>query len=243
MGPAIGPGVASDVAVCAGDIGVLTKPAQLEGYFAKMKDSAEHVIWVLGNHEFYGGDYNETLDQANDLANKNDIILMDEALGTDNKVIDGVTFWGSTLWTDLKDGDYFVVNKIGHGMNDFHVITDGDKAFTAHTSMEINKRTRDKINYDADVVITHHHPLLRKHCRFPFSDITYGFCNDGLEQQIYDSKVKLWMFGHTHDSTSEILNGTHVISNQQGYPRKNWQEGTYTYEGDKFDPRLILEIK
>ena len=246
MGPWIGQSVSSDVTVCAGDIGVLRNLPRLKAYFDDIKKTTDHVIWVLGNHEFYNFDIGVGLQEAHEFAKKEGIHLMDEALGTDNLVIDGVTFWGSTLWTDINAGDWGAMNILGRGMNDFAIITDnvGEnvRPFTVQKSMEINKRTRDKINWDADVIITHHHPLLREHSRFPMSNITYGFCNTGLEQQIVDSNVKLWLFGHTHDSTYDDLNGTRVVSNQQGYCRVSWQTGDYTYEQTGFDPSLILEI-
>jgi len=241
-GPAIGTSVASDVAVCAGDIGLINNPKDLKKYFDMMKESTDHLIWVLGNHEFYHSDYHKALDYANDFAAKEGIILMDEALGTENHVIDGVTFWGSTLWTDLKDGDWFVVKSVGHGMNDFYVIHDGDKAFTAQKSMEINYRTREKINWDADVIISHHCPVVIEHRRFPISETTYGFCNDGLEQQIMDCKAKYWFYGHTHDSVYKDLDGTKLVSNQQGYQRASWQTGEVSFEDCGFDPALILEL-
>ena len=242
MGPWQTPAHSSHVTVCAGDIGLIRNLPQLKKYFDSIKETTDHVIWVLGNHEFYEHDYPVALAEAYEFAQKEGIHLLDEALGTEDLVIDGVTFWGSTLWTDLNEADWFVMQKIGHGMSDFHVIRNGDRAFNAHDTVEINKRTRQKINYDADVIITHHHPLYRKHSRFPLNDITYGFCNTGLEDLIWDSKAKLWLFGHTHDSTSEIVNGTHVVSNQQGYPRRIWDDDRTLYESAGFDPSLILEI-
>jgi len=242
MGPAIGPSVASDVAVCAGDIGLINNLGDLEKYFNMIKETTNDVIWVLGNHEFYHSEYHQALDDANNFANKHGIHLLDEALGTENLEIDGVTFWGSTLWTDLKDGDWFVVKRIGHGLSDFVVIRDGAGIFTAQQTMEINFRTREKINWDADVIITHHCPIMMEHRRFPMSEITYGFCNDGLEEQIMACNAKYWMYGHTHDSVFKDLNGTGVVSNQQGYSRSSWQTGEITYEDCKFDPGMILEL-
>lgn len=246
MGPNIGYSKTSDVHVCAGDIGLVRNLPQLKKYFDKVKEHTSHIIYVLGNHEFYNHDYPKALEEIAEFAQKEGIHLLDESLGTDNLVIDGITFWGSTLWTDLNNGDRFVKQKIGHGMNDFRIIGNSAKGegaeFSADDSIAINKRTREKINWDADVIITHHHPLYRNHSRFPLSDITYGFCNTGLEDQIWDSTVKYWLFGHTHDSTSEILNGTHIISNQQGYPFMDWQTGDLAYENANFNPGLLLDI-
>jgi Icc-related predicted phosphoesterase len=242
------PSCISDLTICAGDIGCIHDLSQLERYFDKIRKTTGEIIWVLANHEFYHHDYGQALREAHEFALANDIHLLDEALGTENLELDGIKFWGSTLWTDLKEQDWFVMQKIGHGMNDFHIIGYEDKkpgaGFTAHDSVEINKRTREKINWDADIVITHHHPLLRKHKRFPLDDITYGFCNTGLEQQIIDSNVKYWIFGHTHDSTYEDLNGTHVVSNQHGYALQSRFSAAseVTYEDAGYDPKLILEI-
>ena len=209
-----------------------------------MLDCADDVIWVLGNHEFYHSNYQEALDDAYEFAVNKGIILMDEVYGTENHVIDGVKFWGSTLWTDLNNNDWFASRKV-QGFNDFHVIHDEGALFRVATTYEINQRTREKINWDADVVITHHCPILLEHRRFPISDITYGFCNTGLEEQIMDSNIKYWMFGHTHDSRAEDLNGTLVVSNQQGYPMAYDGDpfsGKISYEDPHFDPALILEI-
>ena len=241
MGPWIGPSVACDVMVCAGDIGLLSNSPQLKRYFDAMRKSAEEIIWVLGNHEFYHSDYFEALEFAGKFAKQEGIHLLDEALGTENLVLNGVTFWGSTLWTDLKEGDWFVKKKVGYGFNDFHIIHDGEDSFHADQTIEINSRTREKINWDADVIITHHCPIVIEHRRFPISDITYGFCNTGLDQQIMDSNVKYWLYGHTHDSHLEDLNGTFVLSNQQGYPMSKTSSRTQ-YEPCFFDPSLIIEI-
>lgn len=242
MGPAIEPTCISDVAVCAGDIGLLNDPAKLEAYFDAIKQTTDHIIWVLGNHEFYHYDYQLGLQYAAEFAEKQGIHLLDEALGTENLEIDGIKFWGSTLWTDMNNSDWFVTQKVGKGFNDFRIITNGDKQFSFQDTIEINKRTREKINWDADVIVTHHCPIVIEHRRFPVDDITYGFCNTGLDQQIMDSNVKYWLYGHTHDSRHVDLNGTHIVSNQQGYKRSSWQTGEIMFEDCHFDPGLILEI-
>lgn len=220
-----------DVHVCAGDIGLLTNLDQLKRYFDSVRAHADKIIYVLGNHEFYHSDYQKALTIADNFCKEEGIYLMDEALGTDNLEIDGVTFWGSTLWSDLDNDDPIVKNIVGNAMNDFRVI-DG---LSVQDSVDINTRTREKINWDADVIITHHCPIILVHKDFPFSEITYGFCNTGLVDKIMDSSVKHWIYGHTHDSRNEDLRGTQVVSNQQGYPRTwGWDEN--------FDQRMVIEV-
>jgi predicted phosphodiesterase len=232
--------VASDVCVLAGDIGSLQtidQQTKLEAFFEERKDLAEHVIWVLGNHEFYGMQYEETLSEAYRIAKKCGVHLLDEAIGTDNLEIDGVKFWGSTLWSDLRGNDWFVNKRVADNINDFHAIKHGVRNFSTHQMVEINRRTRDKINWDADVIVTHFPPVLISNPRFSVDEISYYFYNSGLDNQILDSSVKLWLFGHTHHSVVEDLNGTLVASNQHGYRRApNWFENT-GYVSD-----FILEI-
>jgi len=245
MGPTLQPAVVSDLTICAGDNGLLSNTEALKKYFGMIRETTDEIIWVLGNHEFYHSNYHDALEVAEKFAKENGIHLLDEALGTANLELGGIKFWGSTLWTDLKEADFYVVKRVGHGMNDYHVITkskDGnDVGFTAHDTMEINRRTKEQINWDADFVITHHCPMVIKHKHFPLNDFTYGFCNTGLDQQIRDSKIKYWAYGHTHDSRSIDVNGTTILSNQQGYVRGVW-EGDVKYEDAGYDPRLILEI-
>jgi len=244
-GPLVEPAVSSDVVVCAGDIGLICNLLDLETYFNKVKETTDKIIWVLGNHEFYHSKYLQALQIAHDFAERHDIILMDEALGTDNLELDGVTFWGSTLWTDLHDGDWFSKQAVNKGFYDFECITDdanfAPRKWHVDNTIAINNRTREKINYDADVIITHHCPIMIPHPFFPLSYTTYGFHNTGLEEKILDAKAKYWLFGHTHHTTSVDLNGTMVLSNQHGYASKSY-DGTEVFESTDYDPRLILEI-
>lgn len=232
--------IASDVAVCAGDIGSLVTTKEkdkLRKYFEDRKMLAEHVIWVLGNHEFYHMQYEDCLAEAEKLAKECGVILMDEVLGTENQVIDGVTFWGATLWSDLGAGDWFIRDSVSRNINDFYVIKNGQRNFSTSLMTDINRRTRDKINWDADVVITHFSPIMIKHPRFPLNQITYYFNNTGMDDRIMDSNIKFWIYGHTHHSHVEDLNGTLVVSNQHGYAGEGWEP-----EACGFDPNFIIEV-
>lgn len=223
------PVAVADVYVCAGDIGVLSQPTQLLEYFKKVKENCDHVIWVLGNHEFYHSVYEEALPKALNLAKEAGVHLLDIALDTQDLEIDGVKFWGTTFWTDLANNDWFVRDSVQRGLNDFYVIEKANgRKFSAQQSYEINAKSRRLINWDADVIITHHCPTMIEHPRFPTNKTTYAFNNTCLEDQISASSVKYWLYGHTHHSAVEEYNGTIVMSNQRGYEdlRRQWIEDT-----------------
>jgi len=242
IGLPLGQHCISDITICAGDIGVIARPDALKRYFNNLHEYADEIIWVLGNHEFYHGDYEKTLTQADKFAKEIGIHLLDIELGTENLEVNGIKFWGSTLWTDMNNSDWFVKKKIGQTLNDHYVISNNGQTFTPRAAIEINQRTREKINWDADVIITHHCPIVTEHRLFPLSEISYGFCNTGLENQILDSKIKYWIYGHTHDSKTIDLNGTLLVSNQQGYPKTIWGNNEKIFEDPNFNPSLILEI-
>jgi Icc-related predicted phosphoesterase len=236
----IEPAVSSDVLVCAGDIGSLDRPRTIKRYFDLVRKSTDNIVWVLGNHEFYYTRYDRALLAAEKFAKEEGIFLLDEALGTNNLELNGVKFWGSTMWTDCNKSDPVAKGVVGGGLMDYDLITlpaenYERRKFNTNDTDEINARTRAKINWDADVIITHHAPVVIPHRKFAHDHITYGFCNTGLDQQIHDSNVKYWIYGHTHDSQTVDLNGTTIISNQHGYGGELSGPAAY-------DPNLIIEI-
>lgn len=222
--------VSADICVLAGDICIAAKPDLYRLFLQRIKPNYQHIILVLGNHEFYHAPYQHTLDVMRALADECGVHLMDVALGTDNLTLDGVKFWGSTLWTDLNNNDWFARQRVKNSLADFKVI--GEFDISKHLDLHLN--TVEHINWDADVIITHHMPILRKHSRFEITDMSYGFGCTNLEQQIHDSNVKLWLHGHTHDNCEFDLNGTRIISNQVGY------SGEIMIK--PYNPELIIEV-
>ena len=164
------------------------------------------------------------------VADKTGVILMDIELGTENVTIDGVTFFGSTLWTDFNKNNPVSKFRVGRALNDFYLVAN----FDTDKALEIHQRTVEKINWNADVVVTHHMPILREHSRFPIDEITYGFCCTNLEQQIIDSKIKYWFYGHTHDNASYEVGKTQVMTNQQGYRME--------FMSKEYDPNFSIEL-
>lgn len=207
------PSISADVCILAGDIGLAKKDEEYFNFLTTIKKDFNHVLLVLGNHEFYHMNYITALNKLKEIADSADVKLMDIYFGSENITIDNVKFWGTTLWTDFNADDWMVKQKVGLGLNDFHVI-DG---FTTETAYVAHVKSLKRINWDADVVITHHAPILQRHSKFGINDISYGFCCTGLDKRIIKSKIKYWFYGHTHDNRYNDLGGTIVASNQVGY--------------------------
>lgn len=230
----------ADVIVCAGDIGTLDTPRncyRLKKFFLKLKKNCDHVIWVLGNHEFYNSDYNDVLGRANRLAQQVGIHLLDIEF-TPSVEIDGVKFWGTTFWTDLGNKNWYIATEVRKGLNDYYVIKKDGKKLHTDDTFQFWKDSVAQIDWDADVVITHHSPVNIPHRRFQYNKLTHGFQSFDLhlKQAIEDSKIKYWLYGHTHDSRVKDYDRTIVCSNQHGYI--TWQGKEET----GYDPKFIIEI-
>ena len=85
----------ADVLVCAGDLAPVGSGAVR--YAAEAWAEARHVLYVPGNHEFYGADIDHARGQLAEECARHGITLLDP----DAIVIDDVHFIGATLWTDL----------------------------------------------------------------------------------------------------------------------------------------------
>jgi|688.fasta_scaffold465750_2 predicted phosphodiesterase len=83
-----------------------------------------HVIYVLGNHEHYYGDFAKTLGHVRSMLSrlKNLHILEREMV-----VINGIHFVGGTLWTDMNQEDPLTLYHMTKMMNDFRCVKNSDR--------------------------------------------------------------------------------------------------------------------
>lgn len=110
-----------DVAIFAGDI---WKPIANSVHWLSLQRhaalQARPVIFVPGNHEFYGAQLNSSRKDGRELADQLGIHMLDPGVVT----IGGVRFIGATLWTDFKLlGRPIAAKKAAlRGLNDFQLI-------------------------------------------------------------------------------------------------------------------------
>src|SRR5690606_37784609 len=87
MAPFAAPATDADVVVLAGDI---TRP---DGAMAFASALGKPVVYVAGNHEFYGGSLDGTVARLKELAHGTQVRVLEQ----DAVVIGGVRFLGTTL--------------------------------------------------------------------------------------------------------------------------------------------------
>ena len=231
----------ADVIVLAGDLAPYT-----EGLVARIAEhwaSAPHVLYVLGNHEFYGTELEETRARLAEECARAGIHLLDPGMVR----IGGVRFIGATLWTDLllegKVDEIGAHMRISREIRDFlgaiqhrgHDFTTGesvkrhraDRAFIEH-ELEEAERAGDRA-----VVITHHAPSPRSVRSWYEGDpFNCAFASD-LDRVIERYQPALWVHGHMHDPVDEQLGKTRLVANPAGY--------AYEAKTD-FDPELCIDL-
>ena len=232
----------ADVVILAGDI---ARPAQALEWAAGL---GKPVLYVPGNHEFYGGSIAGTLQALKTLSAGTPVRVLDD----EEVVIGGVRFLGSTLWTDFRlfgdgEGRTHAVAEALRFMRDFsrifkdealqQLFTPQDAAalFDRHASWLAQRLAQ--AHDGPTVVITHHAPSPASiHPRFEGSAINACFVSNA--QALLDaSRVQLWIHGHTHDSFDYRQNGTRVVCNPRGYAKGGVNENA------RFDPDFIAEVR
>jgi predicted phosphodiesterase len=230
----------ADVVVLAGDIARPREAAAWAQGFGKP------VIYVLGNHEYYGSSLDDAMAELKGLCKRTPVHVLDG----DGLVLGGVRFLGITLWTDFDlfgrgERKTAAMAAAQRMIRDFSVIRSGDSGalFTPHDSTALFRRHAAWLGQalatphaGPTVVITHHAPSPRSiHPRFEESILNACFVSD-LEHLLGQERVELWIHGHTHDSFDYRVNGTRVLCNPRGYARDGVNENA------SFNPGLTIEV-
>jgi predicted phosphodiesterase len=231
----------ADVVVLAGDI---ARPGEAMAWAAGF---AKPVLYVPGNHEFYGGSLAGTVAQLKRLSAGTGIRVMDD----DEVILSGVRFLGTTLWTDFMlpgEGEErdAAMREAQRLMRDFSRIRVDDASqapFTPAASAALFARhsrwlkARLAEPHDGPtVVITHHAPARGSiHPRFAGSLLNACFVSDA-QALVEASGARLWVHGHTHDSFDYRVGRTRVLCNPRGYAKDGVNENPL------FDPNLVVEL-
>ena len=212
----------ADVVILAGDIGVGLGGIE----WAARQFPKAPVIYVPGNHEFYGHDIGLT-DELKAAAPANI-----DVLNNDKLELHGIRFLGSTLWTDFNlHGDeeaWFARQCAKQLMKDFASIHNGSRRFTPEDSVELHEASKTWLVGELErkfegptVVVTHHLPASTSVAlRYANDPLNPAFASS-LEDVIEKHRPELWIHGHTHAPCDYELFDTRIICNPLGYPGEN----------------------
>ena len=217
-----------DVLVLAGDVSNAVGIRHGLHLFAAASDV--RIVYVAGNHEFYGSSPNSVWDTI--CAASSEIYalssLADEfpALEMGLREIDGRRFLGCSLWfPPPKRGDKSC-------LNDFRLIRDFEPWVYERNRASV-AWLRENVR-PGDVVVTHHLPTPSSiHPRYAGSALNEFFMTD-LHDLIVEREPALWIHGHTHDSFDYKIGPTRVVCNPYGYAGHDTNNG--------FDPMKVVEL-
>jgi predicted phosphodiesterase len=213
----------ADVIVLAGDICNLT---YLEPLRELLQSVSKPVIYVAGNHEYYNHDrlpmsvLDETVRKylTNYLPNVH--YLCNESV-----VINNVTFYGGTMWTDLNKSNPNVMEVVNQAMSDYDYIFTEEGRLTPTDTISMHnefmfglKNTIYTQTTNKLVVVSHHAPIYKPNPRFGFDNVSYAYFSTEAESIMLDNKIDLWLHGHTHQSYEMMVGDTKVVANAHGYP-------------------------
>lgn len=184
---------------------------------------ARHVLYALGNHEYYGGTSEKAEFIFRSYMPKNFIWLRN-----DDVTLDGVHFYGGTMWFPDQP-----LNQLYEGlMTDFGVI----QRFREWVYVE-NAAFREaamRLVTPQTVVLSHHLPHPRSTpLQFLDNPLNRFFVSN--ETALIETKQpKYWFHGHTHSPCDYMLGDTHVVCNPFGYPTERERMGAY--------PPIVVEL-
>lgn len=225
----------ADLMILAGDIINLNNYAPLDEFLKNWKKS---VLYVNGNHEYYTQrPMNIENENFKDWLKQNYpqvILLQDEFIS-----IQGVHFFGGTMWTDFANANKTSIERIRMQMSDFRLIQTADlRSLEPMDTVLFHQRFVNKLMswfemplHGPRVVITHHAPVIHPYTIYQNSPLTPAFVSLDMPAIIQKMQPQLWIYGHTHECNRQTIGVTQMISNPLGYPKPHGG-----YECKDFDP-------
>lgn len=224
------------------DLGHRQKKAQMfRDFLRRCSERFPHVVYVAGNHEFYHGKWPLGLDYLRqECAEFPNVYFMEN----DHRVIDGVTFVGSTLWTDMNRFDPLTLHGVADLMNDFQIIRNSDQGFRRLKPADVAEAHRLSVDYIRHmlaqqltpryVIVGHHAPSTASvHPRYRDDHIMNGAYRSDLSELILEHpRIRLWTHGHTHEDFDYQIGTTRVVCNPRGYIG-------YEARADAWRPKLV----
>ena len=194
-----------------------------DDFLKKCVDNFDWVLYLAGNHEAYGYNYEGTWDVLKENLPEG-IHLMEDSVV---KIADWV-FLGATLWTDFRNENALEMMEASQCMNDYKTIRIGSnyRKMNPDDTLGFHKKSKQFLLDTLPMfknqkvwVLTHHAPSYQSvHPKYRNSGIANGAYVSNLDDLIFDNpQIKYWSHGHTHESFDYMIGGCRVICNPHGY--------------------------
>ena len=236
------PAPGADLLVLAGDVGsyqtrrdgsTMDEP---DWGLRRFADWPVPVLFVPGNHEYDALDVDQAHVDLRAACERLGLIWLER----ETRVMQGVRFVGTTLWSDYDAlGDR---QKAFRAANHYLVKMASERKgqlFDAQAMRDLALQCQDWLRTalgesfaGPTVVVTHFAPTLHSmDPRYGPSPGTAGFCN-ALDDWL--PRADLWLHGHLHCPTDVVVGRCRIVANPLGYSDKNEQAG--------FLPLQLIEV-
>ncbi len=214
-----------DLLVLAGDIGV----GNGARWFVERELRRSPVIYVPGNHEYYGlaprlavdGEWRRFAEKNHDF-----FYLIDESAE-----VAGLRIYGTPLWSGFDGAK--ATEPFRWAIMDFA----RNPAWTPWHHRKRHKEAVEKLKENgmtADLVVTHWPPtwgaVAEEFAGHPLNHYFYA----NLDALVEKCAAKLWIAGHTHHPFDYEVGGTRVVGNPTGYPSEGLAPG--------FRPDFVVHV-
>jgi predicted phosphodiesterase len=228
-------------------------------FFTACSRNFPHVVYLMGNHEHYHGDFATSAGYLRDAMKQcgDNIHFLDKEVWEHNDHV----FIGGTLWTDMNGEDEMTMNHVERRMNDFQICKNSNRVVNYRSFEEDKAKFHERpatlspqdavedhkamLKFIEDtyaeippwktvVVCTHHAPSKSsEHPRYKKDQLMNGAYNSQLDKFIMDRPgIKLWTHGHTHEDFDYMIKGCRVVCNPRGYIN-------YEDRADRFELKYV----
>lgn len=206
------------VLVLAGDI--CNGDVVPKHFFGACEEEFEHVIYIMGNHEHYFGDFLKTKEMLKDRLSFSRVKILDY----ETVNINGIYFHGGTFWTDFDKGDPWTLWAMRKYMNDFvNIQYDGRRRFTPEDAYADHKKGIEFLKNafvpgQRNIVVAHHAPSTQSiHPMYRGEQITNHAYVSDLSYLFEEYPFDIWFHGHTHTPHDYQFFKSRVLCNPRGY--------------------------
>lgn len=236
----------ADMLILAGDIFVTKRlldsrdNKQYLEFIENVSSRFDKVIYIMGNHEHYHGDFALSESRIREVMSSFTNIHF---LHNQHVDLCGYRFYGGTMWTDCNKSNPITMMAMRGKMNDYVLVENSEymirrkdsggntyykpgKLLPEETAIEhsIYVRNLTEVLNDTEdmpmIVISHHLPSYQSVPPEYYSDTegNYAYVAD-MTSLIMDNdkKIKYWIHGHTHDACDYMIGDTRVLCNPRGY--------------------------
>jgi len=258
----VAPAADADILVLAGDVASGTRAIEL---FANWPVP---VLYVAGNHEFYGHGWESTRAQLHKAARGTSVVFLDNDAadlsrfghwwGPRRDLLSRVRFLGTTMWTDYRYCAGLTQKQLmKHAetrLRDHSAISTQQGRFTAAHALGDHEISRAWLERELaapfqgkTIVITHHapHPL-SVHRRFlsPHTLATNAAFASDLTPLLQQADV--WCHGHVHDSFDYRVGRCRVVANPLGYANSRHEAAKVAdleFENSQFRWACVIDVE